>query len=407
MVWDFVTDETYCRLSALAQERRVVVERLDRIEHNRAAVKESVYFRVKSEYDARKAESDSLMLPAVESLVVKLREIVDALPGAMLDLEGTDEKIQEIEFRHSLGEYSGSERETLISQVRGQAGESAGIVSDGLPKLKAYGELLGGLFPEFERFLQAEKDFSSGTVRFCLDEEELLNEDDLVALDRLDEELMQGPCVDEQTLLREVEGISEADLKDIEVLGKDLESDEIPGIAAHAAFDSPFALSDYDDDDSDSESLIDESGDLGISLTSLLSPYALSGGHPGRAVGGTSPSGSPPACNQPLSPAAPVPPSGGPPMLIKFSEDGTNQEFPMGGEEVAIGRAADNDIVLLDKTVSRHHALISCEQSGYVLTDLNSTKGTLVNGRRETSRTIIDGDEILIGTITFKVRIPR
>lgn len=48
----------------------------------------------------------------------------------------------------------------------------------------------------------------------------------------------------------------------------------------------------------------------------------------------------------------------------------------------SIGRAPDNDLVLNDKSVSRHHAVIDFKEDGYYLKDQNSTAGTKVNGER-------------------------
>ena len=51
-----------------------------------------------------------------------------------------------------------------------------------------------------------------------------------------------------------------------------------------------------------------------------------------------------------------------------------------------IGRSADNDIVISDKSVSRHHATISLENGRYVVRDLESQNGTFMSGRRMSSR---------------------
>lgn len=48
----------------------------------------------------------------------------------------------------------------------------------------------------------------------------------------------------------------------------------------------------------------------------------------------------------------------------------------------SIGRAPNNDLVLNDKSVSRHHAIIDFKEDGYYLKDQNSTAGTKVNGER-------------------------
>jgi len=44
--------------------------------------------------------------------------------------------------------------------------------------------------------------------------------------------------------------------------------------------------------------------------------------------------------------------------------------------EITIGRGTENDIVLLDQTISRNHARIAKTREGYLLTDLGSFNGT-------------------------------
>ncbi|MBK1716055.1 sigma 54-interacting transcriptional regulator [Thiocystis violacea] len=49
---------------------------------------------------------------------------------------------------------------------------------------------------------------------------------------------------------------------------------------------------------------------------------------------------------------------------------------------VRIGTAPDNDVMLTDRTVSRHHAEILMTRDGLLLRDLGSTNGTSLNGLR-------------------------
>ena len=49
-------------------------------------------------------------------------------------------------------------------------------------------------------------------------------------------------------------------------------------------------------------------------------------------------------------------------------------------ENLIIGRAVDNDIVLEDVTLSRYHVLLFTRSEDVVLIDLDSTNGTFVNG---------------------------
>ena len=47
---------------------------------------------------------------------------------------------------------------------------------------------------------------------------------------------------------------------------------------------------------------------------------------------------------------------------------------------VSIGRALDNDIIIEDPRVSRHHAQLRRRYGRYVLYDLGSFRGTQING---------------------------
>jgi pSer/pThr/pTyr-binding forkhead associated (FHA) protein len=78
----------------------------------------------------------------------------------------------------------------------------------------------------------------------------------------------------------------------------------------------------------------------------------------------------------------------------------------VGPTGVTLGRSRQCDVVLEDPNVSRQHAEIRPRGGSWVLTDLGSTNGSSVNGRRIDSPEVLKpGDEIEIGTsvITFEV----
>ena len=74
---------------------------------------------------------------------------------------------------------------------------------------------------------------------------------------------------------------------------------------------------------------------------------------------------------------------------------------------VALGRAANNDLVLALETVSKFHCYFTCEDGRWSVTDQNSTNGTEVNGRAlepGTAQALEDGDRIRLGdeiTVVF------
>src|SRR5215831_922034 len=68
-----------------------------------------------------------------------------------------------------------------------------------------------------------------------------------------------------------------------------------------------------------------------------------------------------------------------------------------------IGRAPDNDIVVSDLSVSRHHAELRRTATGYQIVDLDSHNGTFVNGQQVGSAPLTEGDIVGIGPSTFRL----
>ena len=86
------------------------------------------------------------------------------------------------------------------------------------------------------------------------------------------------------------------------------------------------------------------------------------------------------------------------------------ETLELAGEVTAVGRQKDNDLVLDDVTVSRHHALFTTTASGRVtVRDLNSLNGTYVNGSRVEEVTLRTFDEVQIGKfkLTFVAAADR
>jgi hypothetical protein len=78
----------------------------------------------------------------------------------------------------------------------------------------------------------------------------------------------------------------------------------------------------------------------------------------------------------------------------------------VGSGGATIGRSRQCDVMLDDPNISRNHAEIRPRGGSWVVTDLGSTNGSRLNGRRlEGSEVLKPGDEIELGTsrITFEL----
>ncbi len=84
--------------------------------------------------------------------------------------------------------------------------------------------------------------------------------------------------------------------------------------------------------------------------------------------------------------------------LLQKDGPETGKKFPIFWEELTLGRDEENTIVIKDDAVSPKHARIKRVRDTYLLFDLISENGTLLNGKKLLRpRPLHDWDEIRIG----------
>ena len=95
-----------------------------------------------------------------------------------------------------------------------------------------------------------------------------------------------------------------------------------------------------------------------------------------------------------------VMPAAAMPMAILVVKSGPDMGFKFRVKPTLVatlGRDLENEVVLDDPACSRRHAQIEFKDGSYVLTDLGSANGTLVNDQRVSTRQLSDGDRIVVG----------
>jgi len=88
-----------------------------------------------------------------------------------------------------------------------------------------------------------------------------------------------------------------------------------------------------------------------------------------------------------------------------ISLDGNRFEI-VPGRPNRIGRGNDNDLVIPDRSVSHHHAIIVVKDGRCIVRDLESANGTFLSGRQISDARLAAGDHVRFGEVEFTLDNP-
>ena len=90
--------------------------------------------------------------------------------------------------------------------------------------------------------------------------------------------------------------------------------------------------------------------------------------------------------------------------IIISEKGGAERRETFDKNEINVGRVQGNDLMLPKGNVSKHHARLLYRDGRFIVTDLKSTNGTYVNGRKIAQATIVrEGDKIYIGDFVLRL----
>src|SRR3984885_12492210 len=93
--------------------------------------------------------------------------------------------------------------------------------------------------------------------------------------------------------------------------------------------------------------------------------------------------------------------------IIISEKGGAERRETFDKNEINVGRVQGNDLMLPKGNVSKHHARLLFRDGRFIVTDLKSTNGTYVNGRKISQATIVrEGDKIYIGDFVLRLETP-
>lgn len=91
------------------------------------------------------------------------------------------------------------------------------------------------------------------------------------------------------------------------------------------------------------------------------------------------------------------------PTLVVVDGEDRGRRLPLVGKlQFKLGRATSADLKLLDGKISREHCMVEAVKDQYVIIDLESANGTIVNGDRIKKTLLKEGDLIRLGFTMIK-----
>lgn len=396
-------------LAGLRRERLVLDDRLAKMEEMRDKVSAAVFSRVESDYRTRRATLDETARPleaAARLEWVRLRQLHNDSEAALRQAELEKE---EVEFRFALAEFDEAEHQERSTQAdrvlatRRERLEAIVTVRDAFlavfdseADLEVASESSPDVTPEPQVTPEAEPEGASGPEPATVDEapaEEAVERDAAPAEQPAENTAIApaaGDAVDEPELDNDGEVAADTDTNTN--FGDDkttIQPVEPPPLAA-----SNDQEDDHDDDEPTDVHVIPPfvTPSMSDAPTMLSPPSATFGG----AISTVGPASEDAGEMTVIIRRA---------RLLLLNESGEAvEEFMLGADRVSLGRGSENSIRLEGEAVSRQHAAIMPRLGSYMLVDLHSENGTLVNGEVITERPLMDGDRIGVGSCELVFR---
>ncbi len=351
-----IETESIEELIELKKQSEVLSDRLDRLAEEHGSVSQVVLDRVQTDYETQVAELEKQAAPLKEQARKELKTIQELWIAAQDTLQVTGLTREELELRHSVGEFDDEEFNRFHDEVVEKEAEQ----KQDLAKIESvrgrFAAALGSDGPP------------AGNVTSELEEKPLPSADSELA--RKTYETQESSPME---AVKEAERASEDPAMSQEK--------EHPAETGPQEGEGRAVTAAGPDEDAVGESIPQP-------------PSPIEENPPGGTV---------------ILPVPP-PPGEGPEVratrilhqarLVPVEPIAGGSEFPI--EPIStIGRTKENLIRVDEAAVSRNHSEITLTQDGYLLRDLESENGTYVNGDRIESRLLAEGDRIQIGTVRF------
>jgi chromosome segregation ATPase len=144
-------------------------EKLKKIENKKGSVSASIYKKVKEDYERRLEDLSGQLAGKKESLKESLKEIATKRQPLKSKLDDLQEQLEEIELRHSIGEYSDGQYESMSNEIK----EKMDLIESDLEAIKKEEKETKELLGEHTKDLDLEEE-----IEETREEEEAVSEEE-------------------------------------------------------------------------------------------------------------------------------------------------------------------------------------------------------------------------------------
>jgi len=385
--------------SAKIKEKMELIEkRLQKMEEHRSEVSDSVFLKVKTDYETQLDEVRDSFREKCSEIEGELEQLYQAQKKQQSSLAEHEEVLEEAKFRRTLGEFTEKRYKEIETKENKDIKHYQGVLDVIKESIQQYENILGGPFtpgavPEEEE-LSASQFVEEGDAEFTPAMQGSSPSKKAKAKKakpkKTEAKEAKPPSLgDDLDSFLETEGdyFSSKEESEIAVEEEDTGALEVPETVAPSAFEPPPVSTTQPDDDSISNILRDI-------------PLEETTGEPEEKAKSELTGTQNVAAETKVNLSVPTQEA----SLLLLEGELEESEYILS-ENTSIGRSPSNDVVLKESKISRQHANINFRDGNYVIMDLKSSNGVLINGKKVEEANLNDGDEISIGSFKFQFNI--
>lgn len=387
----------------------LIEKRLAKMEEHRSQVSESVYLKVKTDYETQIDEIRAQFESKCSEVESELRQLYQAKSRQEVELAKHQEILEEAKFRHTLGEFTDRKFKEVETKENKEINGFNKLLEVIQSSIGQYENILGHPYSVGENMENSTYESSPSAQELVEPADKAIAQTtaDLADMENLDTEYTPAlGALSSQAKTKKNNVPPPAPIQPQEKSENSLPSEASLESELDDLLESEGSAEDYFNEKNQETAKPKQPA----AETQVASPTSANkiGDDPSiSSILRDIPMDGPAAETKAVTPAenttAPKAQSGGIPEASLLLIEGELDEPEITlSESLSIGRSPSNDLVLKESKISRQHATIHYREGAFWLVDLKSSNGVYVNDKRLEESALKDGDDVKIGSFKFQ-----